>query len=32
MYNKKVDLIDEALQKAGVEINFAEPFERVGDA
>lgn len=25
------DLIDEALQNAGVEINFAEPFERVGD-
>lgn len=23
------ELIDEALQKAGVEINFAEPFERV---
>lgn len=23
------EIIDEALQKAGVEINFAEPFERV---
>lgn len=25
------ELINDALQKAGVEINFAEPFERVGD-
>ena len=26
------EIIDEALQKAGVEINFAEPFERVQEA
>lgn len=26
------ELIDEALQKAGVEINFADPFDRVQEA